>query len=171
MAITVTNNNTRRDSYDGTYGGSNIGSGSPGGDAVDSYYQLASGAIGAWGRKIGTTGVERGFETTITSINMTTSGNEVFLAKGLILNNPALNAPGIRIRLGSSSSNYYAVIIGDDGTRGDVTYPAKGGWVIRPIDPNLTAWRDEVGGSGATLTAIVNVSVTGNVSTVAKEYI
>lgn len=164
MAITVTNRHHRGDSYDGAYGGSNIGSGAGGGTADDSFVQ----GTNAWGRKIGTANAERGFETTITSFDATLAGSGVLMAKGLILNNPALNSEGLRIRVGSGSSDYEAIIIGDDGTRGDVTYPAKGGWVIRPIDVNISSWIDETAGT-ASLSAITLIGVTGNVSTVAKD--
>lgn len=164
MAITVTNNNTRGDSYDGTYGGSNIGSGSGGNTADDSYYQ----GTNAWGRKINSANNDRGLWTTITSIDTTAAGNEVLLSKTLILNNPALNTAGLRIWIGSSTGNYSSFVVADDTSRGDVSYPAKGGWVIRPVNPNVGVWVDSTTGT-PTNTAITNIGVVGNVSSVSKD--
>lgn len=164
MAITVSDNNTRGDSYDGAYGGSNIGSGAGGGTADDSYYQ----GVNAWGRKINSANNDRGIWTTITSIDTTTAGNEVLMSKSLILNNVALNQEGLRVWIGSSTSNYNSFVVGDEGSRGDVNYPAKGGWVIRPLDPNVSAWVDS-SPAAPTLTAITQVGVVGNVSSVSKD--
>jgi hypothetical protein len=90
------------------------------------------------------------------------------MSKSLLLNNVALNPDGLRVGIGSGASAHYSFVVGDEGTRGDVTYPAKGGWVIRPIDPNVSAWRDVTTGSPS-LSGVTYYAVVGNVSSVSKD--
>lgn len=86
MAITVDDNNTQGDSYDSaSYGGTNIGSGAGGDNAVDSFYQ----GTDSWGRKIGTANAVRGFHTTITpkggSVSVSSKANDSFIINANIV--------------------------------------------------------------------------------------
>ncbi len=162
-AVAISDSNLRRQDMEGAVSGTtNIGSGAGVSTFAEAIYQGAQ----SWGRKIGATASERGFFLTITSIDMTAAGNEVVLFKGHLVNSAAIHSLGMRHCIGSSTSAYYQYIIHDDGTQGDsgeFEYPIRGGWVISPVDPNVSAWRDG-GGTTPTLTAVVEVAITGAIT-------
>ncbi len=85
---------------------------------------------------------------------MTTGDDKVCLFKAIWTNSSVLDvSPSAEHQIGSSASAYYQYYIADDGTRGDIDYPVKGGWIISPIDPNVSAWRDATTGSPTLSTA------------------
>jgi hypothetical protein len=67
------------------------------------------------------------------------------MCKTLIVNSASIHSIGLEVRMGNSTSNYVRYVLLDDGTQGDngeFEYPAKGGWIIEPIDPGVDAWID-----------------------------
>jgi hypothetical protein len=99
---------------------------------------------------------------------MTVDDDRAWICKAIMTNPDALgaltNVGNIKIRLGSQNNAYNDYWISDEGSRGEdqPVYPAKKGWVIIPIDPNVTAWIDEQTGNPAE-TAIDYFGITGNV--------
>lgn len=101
-------------------------------------------------------------------INMTTAGQEVVVMKAIWTNKDVLQSvPAAEHRVGSGTGAYYSYYIADDGTQGDIDYPAKGGWLINPIDPNVTAWYDGTTGSPSK-TAIDYIATLGRFTGTSK---
>ena len=72
-----------------------------------------------------------------TTTDMTVAGDDVIVFKGIWTNKDVLQpAPSATHKIGNDASNYYEYNIADDGTQGDIDYPAKGGWLISAINPN-----------------------------------
>ncbi len=167
--VTITNNNNRQDSFDGTpTGDSNIGGG-PSPDNGPPADELPYQGTSCWLRRINSTGVDFGWYWTAGStIDMTVADDRAWICKAVLLNPDALgslaNVGNIKIRLGSANNAYNDYWIADEGSRGEdqPVYPAKKGWVIVPIDPSVTAWIDEQTGNPAE-TAIDYFGITGNV--------
>jgi hypothetical protein len=113
----------------------------------DFVYQRASGVDGAVSEKIGTTegGVKYYDSGTTTSFS---TNSKTWIAKHIATNKDALNNIGVNggiLEIGSGDrANYYRYyIVGGD------TYPKRGGWLISPINPNVTAHRDNTIGTPA----------------------
>ena len=90
-------------------------------------------------------------------VDMTAGDDVVCLFKGVWTNKDILiSVPSATHEIGSGSGDYHQYYIADDGTQGDIDYPAKGGFLISPINPNVSAWRDATVGT-PTLTAVDDV--------------
>jgi hypothetical protein len=112
-------------------------------DADDFFYQ----GINSQASKVGTTegglGLLDGTET-----DMTVAADNTIIGK-LMATNPAIltSVPALSYGIGSSDADFYMYYIADDGTQGDIDYPATASWLLSPINPNLEAWRDFVEGT------------------------
>lgn len=167
--VAVTDNNTRHDAAETTGNWNKIGNSLS--QEPDVFYQ-GSFAISS---KIGTT-LGGHYVATGANRDMTTAALAVVMMKGNWLNKNVLTSnPAALHRLGSGSAAYYLFYIADDGTQeailgarpGDNVYKALGGFIITPINPNLTAWRDGVVGSPV-LTAVDYFATTGDFSATSK---
>lgn len=168
----VSDSNNRIEDMEGSPSNTNIGSGQAGGTDADFLLQGTQ----SFGRKINTLNTDYGFWITVTSVNMTAGDDNVWMAKILLTNKDALNAGGasggIKLRLGSGTGAYHGYLVADEGTLGDnadLQYPTRGGWLILPIDPNVSSWRTFTQGSPS-LTAVTHFAVTASVTSVAKEF-
>lgn len=167
--VSTSDNNNRLDNLDGGVSGtSNIGGG-PGPTNAAPANELPYQGTGCWLRRINSTATDFGWEWTAgTTTDMTVSDDRAWIYK-VILTNPdalgaAANVGNLKIRIGSSNANYYTYWVSDEGSRGEdqPVYPPKKGWIISAVDPNVSAWRDEIAGS-PTLTAVDYFGTTGNV--------
>lgn len=104
-------------------------------------------------KKVTTTNV--GFTTsTGANRNMTLTGRKTWLVKVWVTNYAVLTATGLEVRIGSTSAgnaNYHQYRLAS--TLAGEAYPAKGGWVIQAIDPNVAAHRTSTNGTPV-LTAV-----------------
>lgn len=150
--VTISHAITRLEDFEGTPPGTfgSIGGGPGGGANAELTYEGLQSAA----RRINTTGTEFGFTYVhSTTIDQTSAGNEVLLAKAwLSVYNAVCNPGGTRFGIGDTTSDYHNYQIGDKqgadagGAEplgdGQFTYPAQGGWILLPINPNLEAWRN-----------------------------
>lgn len=144
-APSVTAQNTRIDAADGTSSTATIGGGAGAGGEPDIIYQGSGGTPEDVSRKIGTS--LAGFAITPTAADISTGSGtyQTLMMKYAAANFAALeniSVPGIELRLGSAASAY---ALYDDN--GKDTYPVKGGFVIRAIDPNISGYRTSTTGS------------------------
>jgi hypothetical protein len=101
-------------------------------------------------------------------LDMTAGDDKVHMGKRLWSNYAVLTSnPAAIVRIGSSSGNYYEWYLADDGTQGDIDYPIRGGWLITPIDVNVTAWYDAVVGTPV-LTSIDYIATLGDFTAASK---
>jgi len=88
--------------------------------------------------------------------DMTSNATRTMMAKFLLTDFGGLNTTeGINIRIGSSTTAYHLIpVVGANvaGTPLD-DYPAKGGFIIMPIDPNIAAYIISTNGSPALASA------------------
>ena len=88
--------------------------------------------------------------------DMTANATRTMMAKFLVTDFGGLNATeGVNIRIGSSTTAYHLIpVVGANvaGTPLD-DYPAKGGFIIMPIDPNIAAYIISTNGSPALASA------------------
>ena len=158
--VAISDSNNRAEDFEGTPSFTSIGGGAGAGKETVTFFQgAASGS-----RKVVASGGAGFWVTAAATTDMTSGDNGVWLCKVLLYDSADLNSTGFRVRLGGDQSNYYEFYLADDGTQGDIDYPPKGGWLIRPINPNVTAWRDASTGSPA-LTAVDEFAVTAAVAT------
>lgn len=162
--VVVTNSNNRRNDSESTTNWSNDGGGGAGPqDEPDLVYQNTQSVS----RKVGTTLGGLGFADPST-VDVTVAADSIAMLKGVWSNAAALvAAPSARHKIGSSSSDYYAYQIVDDGTRGDIDAPATRLWVVSMINPNVEAWRDVLVGTPV-LTAVDFYSIQGDFTGSAK---
>ena len=148
--VTVTANNTRVEDGEDATGWSSIGGGAGGAAEGSFFYQ---GAL-LFNRKI-TSSTGAGFYYTPTADagsaqNMTAAATRAWLAKVIVTDYGGLQAAdGLRLRIGSDPSNYYVFVVAGTGspiTAYD-TYPAQGGFIIVPIDPNVAGYRYQTVGT------------------------
>ena len=167
--VSTSDNNNRLDNLDGGVSGTgNIGGG-PGPTNSAPADELPYQGAGCWLRRINSTATDFGWEWTAgTTTDMTVSDDRSWMYK-VILTNPdalgaAANVGNLKIRIGSTNSDYYTYWVSDEGSRGEdqPVYPPKKGWIISAVDPNVSAWRDEIVGSPV-LTAVDYFGTTGNV--------
>jgi hypothetical protein len=81
---------------------------------------------------------------------MTAAATRTWMVKTIVTDYGGLQTTnGVRVRVGSSSSaNYDFVIAGTDSPVAALdAYPAKGGIIVVPVDPNITGYRDATAGS------------------------
>ena len=164
MAITVTNSNTQYDDAETTTGWASDGGGGAGPqnepDLVYQNTQSVSRKVGTTLGGLGTTGG--------TAVDMTAAGDLVVMLKGVWSKSAALvAAPSARHKIGSTTGNYYAFQIIDDGTRGDIDAPPTRLWVVSMINPNVAPWRDVIVGS-ANLASVDFFSIQGDFTGSAK---
>ena len=155
-APVVTADNARQGVLDDTTGIASIGGGAGAGTEPDFFYQ----GVASVSRKIGTT--LAGFDFTAAgTIDMTVAKRTTVMLKVLATNKDALlakSAPAMSVRVGNDSSNYYRFDL-----EGNNTYPVKGGWLIRPVNPNIASYRDATVGSPG-LTTVDYYGITGDFS-------
>ncbi|RLA01025.1 MAG: hypothetical protein DRQ42_04180 [Gammaproteobacteria bacterium] len=154
--MTVAANNTRLNSDVGANNNdlSSIGGGA-GAESTDdpaAFFYQGSGIIY---RKVTATGASGGGFTYThpSTTDMTAAATRTMMCKINVTDFGGLNtANGLRLRIGDGSYRDY-VLAGTDGKINALQkYPAKGGFIIMPIDPNITAYYDTNG--GPTLSAI-----------------
>jgi hypothetical protein len=151
--VSVSDSNNRAEDMEGTPTVTDIGAGAGGGKETVTFYE----GLASISRKVTNTTL-RGTGTTVgTPVDMTAGDNTTWLSKTFLSDYLDVNSVGCLVRLGDTTANTYDYILFDDGTLGDrgigQTLPPSGGWLIAPVNPNVTAWRDAVNGS-PTLTAV-----------------
>ena len=129
------------------------GAGATGTDVPAAFFYTSNGCIY---RKITSTaagGAGFAYEPT-TSIDMTAAATNTALMKFAVTDFGGLNATeGVTLLIGQGGNNnqYHDIpLTGSDvaGTPLDL-YPAKGGFIILPVNPNLTAYHRATGGSAS----------------------
>lgn len=116
----------------------------------------------AQSRKVGASPIGRDYTHSAT-IDMTAADTSHYLAKINATNYGALNTratPAFWIKLGQSGAFHEYYLFGSDN------YPAKGGWQIVPISPNVAGYRDVAG--SPTLTAVDYWSLLGDFTGTSK---
>lgn len=167
MAVTVTDNLNTLNDLDTSASFSTIGGG-PGASILSAMVYEGSAAAA---RRIGTANTDFGFWVTEgTTININTAGSEAFWFKGFVKQRGALNANGMRLRLGDSQSDYYEWTMGDDGTipQPQYEYPIPGGFIVAPVFVGLRAWHDIARTGTPDVTIIDEYAITANVSITAN---
>lgn len=142
----------------GTWG--NDGGGGGVADEPDIVYQGTT----AQSRKVSTSPLGRNY-THGSGTDMTAAATAHFIAKINATNNTALNTratPAMWVKVGSGSGAYY-----DYYVFGSDNYPAKGGWQILAINPNVSGYRDGTTGS-PTLSSVLYWSLMGDFTATAK---
>lgn len=159
--VVVTNSNNSREDFEGTPSFTSIGGGAGAGKELVTFLEgAASGS-----RKV-TGSASTGFWVNAAAgVDMTQANDDrVWMCKILLYDYADLNSTGLRVRIGSDTSNYIEYLLADDGTRGDADHPVLGGWLIMPIDPNEVAFRDFTTGTPS-LTAVDQFAVTAALAT------
>lgn len=163
MAVTVAADNTRRAvatiaTDAGTWG--NDGGGGGVSDEPDIVYQGTT----AQSRKVSTSPIGRSYTDTAGQ-DLTATDARHMVYKINVTNYAALltrTSPAIVMKIGSGSGAYYSYnVYGSDN------YPASGGWLIVPISPNVSGYRDGTTGS-PTLTSILYHSIIADFSATSK---
>ena len=137
--VSLTNNVTRVDDFDNAPPGtidSNPGGGPGASSAAGLNYQGTQNLT----RRISATGSDHGFTYAHTTTHNFLTGAAVFISKSYTVLTD-LNDQVIRV--GSSTSDYHAYLVGDDGTLGsnqDFLSPQQAGYIIQPIEVQKTAW-------------------------------
>ena len=141
--VAVAADSARYDAMDATTNISGIGGGAGAGAEPDIVYQ-GSNSIS---RKVTGGGF---YSSTGATRDMTATGRVTWLCKVWLTNYGSLSTGGnsLVVRCGSGTGAYYEYTIGSP----TVDYPARGGWVLVAIDPNIASHRDSTTGS-PTLTA------------------
>lgn len=157
---TVTANNTRVNDADANtdWGNYNSTGGSPAAEP-----QLKYQGTNAVNKKITTTGSRGGidYDPGANAIDMTASGNKLWLCKVKVADAGDLNATyGVEVGLGSQNNAFYSYnIAGSSANSPQFTdgYSSQGGlaegYLIVAIDPEIAVWREGTTGS-PTLTAV-----------------
>ena len=123
----------------------------------DFVYQRTSGTDGSVSEKVGTSELGIKYYDSATSHDFTTghaSGvQQTALYKVIATNKDVLNVEGstggiLEIGSGDRTNYYRYYVIGSD------TYPKAGGWLVIPINPNISGYVDATPASAPTLTAI-----------------
>ena len=100
--------------------------------------------------------------------NMTLTGRKVWMLKLWVTNYAQINATGLEVRIGSTAgagSNYYSYrLFSSSSTE---KYPAKGGFIIDAIDPNISEFRTLTNGTPS-LTAVAAYGTVGNFGATSK---
>jgi len=141
--VAVAADSARYDAMDATTNVTSIGGGAGSGVETDIIYQ----GTASISRKVTNAGF---YSSTGANRNMATTGRRTWLAKVWLTNYSSLASTGnkLEVRIGSGTGAYYSYVVGSP----TVDYPAKGGWAILAIDPNIATHRDGTTGS-PTLTA------------------
>lgn len=156
--IVIVANNTRLDDADantdfGHWGG---GGAAPASEPQLRYQYSGVGAVGAINKKTtGTAGsvpaVGIGYDPGAGALDMTAAANKLWLAKVYVADYGDLNAAyGLKLGIGSSSADYYEYNVAGSGANGapyNEGYPAKGGYLIVALNPNIVGWRENTVGT------------------------
>lgn len=156
--FSLTNSNNQRNAATNATGWTSEGGGGAGPGVEPDF--IYSGGIS---RKVGTT--LGGFKFVDgTPVDMTAAADNTLIYKTIWVNSAALltAAPTATVWVGSDTSNYNRYDI-----HTNASYPAKIGWQLIPINPNLPHWVDVIVGT-ASLTAIDTYVFRGDFSTAAK---
>ena len=137
-AVAVAADSARYDAMDATTNTAGIGGGAGEGAEPDIVYQ----GTNSVSRKVTNAGF---YTTTGATRDLTATGRRTWLVKTWLTNYGSLSTTGNihEVRVGSGTGDYYNYTIGSPA----VDYPAKGGWVIDAIDPNIASHRDGTAGS------------------------
>ena len=150
--VTVSDKNILVDDWSGAVGSTtNIG----GGAGVQTETDIVFEGSQEWSRKVGAAGGAGWWWTDGVTWDMTdTASHSVIMVILNATNKDVMNSTGLSYRVGDTQSDYRSWKIHDDGSRSDGAtgedwrpYPAKGGWVIVPIEPQLLAWHQNNSGS------------------------
>jgi len=150
--LTVVANNTRvRGDVFSNTGISSIGGGA-GAESTDNPAAFSYQGVGIIYRKV-TSATGAGFQyEDAGTFDMTAAATRTFMAKVNVTDFGGLQATnGLRLRLGSGSGAYYDYIVAGSNAKiaSLAEYPAKGGFIILPIDPNIAGYRDSTTGAPA----------------------
>lgn len=160
-AVVVTNDNTRIEDCEAYTGWANFGGSGAGGSSEAPFAYQSSNACN---RKV-TAAAGGGIGYTYTSdggsaFTMTGGATQrTWMAKVFVSDWGGLDVTdGVHVAIGSSSSAYYMMVLAgtDSPAAAFADYGAKGGYLIVPIDPNETAYRDGGKGSGSPNLAAIN---------------
>jgi hypothetical protein len=163
--VAVSDSNNRLDAAEATTNWSKIGSSLA--QEPDFVYQGTYSVSSKIGTTLGGHYLSGG---TNMPLNMSTGGadDKVLMMKQQWTNKDVLTSnPAAALRVGSTSANYYDYYIADDGTQGDIDYPPRGGWIISPVNPNVTAWRDGTVGT-PNLASVNYIGTTGDFTAASK---
>ncbi len=142
--VALSHNITRTEDFEGTPPGTIISFG--GGPAAtvgsDLFYEGAQ----SLRRRIGATGANRGFTyVDIVSHDVQSAAKKIWYIKHLLAVEKAINPAGaINGYATGGIANGVSVLTADDGSAGDnkdFQYPIKGGWIINPVEMELTAYK------------------------------
>jgi hypothetical protein len=166
MAITVAADNTRPEDAEAVTGWVNMGAG---GGAINTEPDVVYSGTFAASRKVGTSRAGRGWDGSAdgpTSVDMTATDRRHTLFKVSATNFTALlsqASPGLICVIGTGTGDYYEFDVA-----GNDTYPAKGGFLLIPISPNVTGYRDTTTGTPGALTAVDFWGIEGDFSATSK---
>jgi hypothetical protein len=157
MAVVVVEDNaTRAEDFEGTPTISGINVGGSGAQELVTFYQGA--ASGSAKASSGTK--DAGFEVVSAATHdVTTAAKQAWIVKYFISDGSDLDADGMKLWAGSSSTAYHQTYVHDDGTAYGL-YPPTNSFLILPWFPDMAEWRDSTTGS-PTMTAIDTFSITG----------
>jgi len=150
--LTVTANNTRvRGDVFSNTGISSIGGGA-GAESTDNPAAFFYQGTGIIYRKVtSSTGAGFQYENASTD-DMTADATRTFMCKVNCTDFGGLQATnGMRVRIGSGSGAYHDYVVAGSSAKIPALqeYPAKGGFILVPIDPNIVAYRNSTSGSPA----------------------
>lgn len=126
------------------------GAGAESTDDPAAFFYVSNGIIY---RKVVSTGAGGGGFAYVapTARNMTTAALKTMMCKFAVTDFGGLNTTeGVVLRIGSASGDHYKIpLTGTDvaGTTNLDSYPAKGGFILLPVDPNIAAFRISTTGS------------------------
>ena len=150
MTVVANNTRVRGDVFSNT-GISSIGGGA-GAESTDNPAAFSYQGVGIIYRKV-TSATGAGFQyEDAGTFDMTAAATRTFMAKVNVTDFGGLQATnGLRLRLGSGSGAYYDYIVAGSNAKiaSLAEYPAKGGFIILPIDPNIAGYRDSTTGAPA----------------------
>lgn len=154
--VSVSTNNTRVEDAESATGWSSIGGGAGGSSEGSFPYQGSN----LYNRKItSSTGAGFYYDPSTdggSAQDMTATAKSTWLVKCIVTDYGGLQGiNGVSIRIGSGTTAYYEYVIA--GSNAKIVpleeYPAKGGILIVPINPNISGYRDSTSGSPV-LTAV-----------------
>lgn len=145
--VSVSFHGSRESIADGNTDAISFGGSGPGAQSEpDFYYQLTSGTNGSASRRVGTVFGGLAINTFASgTLDMTSASATILLFKVIASNKEALltnGSPSMLVAIGNDDSNYYAV-----DTYGSDDYPAKGGFLLFPFNPNVAAYQSNQTGS------------------------
>lgn len=154
--VSIAANNTRLEDAESATGWASIGGGAGGAAEGSFFYQ---GTL-LFNRKV-TSATGAGFYYNPASDggaaqNMTAAATRTWLVKAIVTDFGGLQTlDGLRIHIGSGTTAYYEYVIAGSNAKINSlgAYPARGGFIVIPIDPNIAAYREATVGTPV-LTAV-----------------